>query len=189
MLYAVLGIVAAIENIIPPFPADVAVAFGAFVASRSGFRLPLVFLAAWFGNVVGALAVYELGRRYGARRFESQLAGTKAEERDTRIRLMFARYGLPALFLARFIPGVRALVPLVAGALKLPPLASGIMMAAAAAIWYGAITLIAFRFGSSWAELSAWMANYTAAVGVAATAILAVGLVVWAVVRRREGRP
>ena len=100
MLYAVLGIVAAIENIIPPFPADVAVAFGAFVASRSGFRLPLVFLAAWFGNVVGALAVYELGRRCGARRFESQLAGTKAEERDTRIRLMFARYGLPALFLA-----------------------------------------------------------------------------------------
>ena len=33
-LYTVLGATSAFENIFPPFPADVVVAFGSFVAAR-----------------------------------------------------------------------------------------------------------------------------------------------------------
>ena len=123
-LYSVLALVAAIENLVPPFPSDVVVAFGSFVAAQGPGTAFGVFAFTWFGNVIGAMVVYALGRRYGARRLERRLAGKHAASRDARIRAMFKQYGMPAVFVSRFIPGVRAVVPVFAGALRLP-VASG----------------------------------------------------------------
>jgi len=66
-LYAALAVVSAAENVFPPLPADTVVAFGAFLAARGQATLLGAFLATWLGNVSGALLVYMLGRRYGAR--------------------------------------------------------------------------------------------------------------------------
>lgn len=188
LLYPILLAVAAIENVVPPFPADVIIAFGAFVAAQGQHRMLAVFLCAWLGNVAGALLVYRMSRRYGADRLERQLAGDRAGEREARFRAMLARYGLPALFLARFVPGVRALVPVVAGSLRLPAGATSVMLAGAAAIWYGGITVVAFRFGADWALLRAGLAEYARTLGVASLALLAFALVVWALARRRRAR-
>src|SRR5688572_24806823 len=94
VLYAVLFLTAAIENIFPPFPADVVVALGSFIVAQapSGTMLG-VFLAVWTGNVGGAMLVYALGRRYGAGRLERRLAGSRAASRDARIRKLFDRFG------------------------------------------------------------------------------------------------
>lgn len=186
LLYPILFAVAAIENLVPPFPADVIVAFGAFIAAQGQHRMALVFVTAWLGNVAGALLVYYLGRRYGAQRLERQIAGDKASEREARFRTLFARYGLWALFVARFVPGVRALVPAVAGALKLPPVTTGLLLGGAAIIWYGAIVFVAFRVGADWAELRAGIGEFSKSLGVGAVAILALGLVIWAIVRGRR---
>ncbi|HYC51330.1 MAG TPA: VTT domain-containing protein, partial [Gemmatimonadaceae bacterium] len=98
-LYTILLVTAAIENLIPPFPSDVVVAFGSFVVAQGNEGTMLgVFLATWSGNVAGALIVYALGRRYGAERLERRLAGKHAESADATIRRLFERYGLPAVF-------------------------------------------------------------------------------------------
>lgn len=186
LLYPVLAAIAAIENMVPPFPADVAVAFGAFVAAQGTHRMPFVFLSAWVGNVLGALLVYQLGRRYGAESLERRVAGKKADRNDARFRAMFERYGLPALFLARFVPGVRALVPAVAGALRVPLTATVLMLTAAAAIWYGLIVIVAFRVGANWERVQARLAGFSAAAGWTAGAVLAAGGIAWLVVRRRQ---
>ena len=188
LLYPILLTVAAIENLIPPFPADVIIAFGAFVAAQGQHPMLLVFLSAWVGNVGGALLVYYLGWRYGAQRLERQIAGDKAPEREARFREMFNRYGLAALFAARFVPGVRALVPAMAGALKLPLVSTSIMLAAASAIWYGSITFVAFRVGADWSVLRLELGEFSRRLGVGALAILALGLMIWAAVRARRSR-
>jgi membrane protein DedA with SNARE-associated domain len=186
LLYPILFTVAVIENLVPPFPADVIFAFGAFVAAQGQHHMAAVFAAAWFGNVGGALFVYYLGRRYGARRLERRLAGEKAPEREARFNRLFARFGLPALFVARFVPGVRALVPAAAGAMRLPILTTSVLLAAAGAIWYGLITVIAYRVGADWDVLRESIGEYSRTVGIAALAILALGLVIWAIVRARR---
>jgi len=188
VLYPLLAGFAAIENFVPPFPADVAVAFGAFVAASGGRPIAYVFLSAWLGNVIGATAVYELGKRYGASRLEHMISGKQAKVREARFRAMFQRFGIAALFVARFVPGVRALVPVVAGALKLPPLPTIAMLTSAAAIWYGIITLVAFRVDASWPEIQGGLTQYTAAVGVVAAALLALGIITWILFRRRRRR-
>jgi len=185
-LYAVIAFTAALENIFPPFPSDVVVAFGSFVAAQGDGTALGVFLSTWLGNVAGALLVYTLGRRYGAQRLERRLAGEKAESRDAWIRRLFRRYGMPAVFVSRFVPGVRALVPAFAGALRLNLVWTIVMIAAASAIWYGLITIVAFRVGADWEELKVLIGNYSKTAAIIASAILVVGVVLWWLVRRRQ---
>ena len=184
-LYAALAVVSAAENIFPPLPADTVVAFGAFLAARGQATLAGAFLATWFGNVAGALLVYMLGRRYGAQfahRWMSRFGGVANE---ARLQSMYARRGILALFLSRFIPGLRALVPPFAGALRVPPLRATLAIAVASAIWYGIVTVIAYRVGSDWATLQARLreAGATAALLAGALVILAVA---WYLIRRRR---
>lgn len=186
-LYAILFITAAIENVFPPFPSDVVVAFGGFVVAQApGGTMLGVFLAVWIGNVGGAMLVYALGRRYGAERMERRLAGKHAESRDRKLRRMFDRFGLPAVFVSRFVPGVRALVPAFAGALKLSAVWIMLMIASASALWYGLITVIAFRVGSDWERLRGTVTRYGTTAAVIGAVILAVGVVAWLIANKRR---
>lgn len=185
-LYSVLGVVAALENLVPPFPSDVVVAFGGFVAAQGPGTALGVFLSTWIGNVAGAILVYVLGRRYGAQRLERRLAGKRAESIDARIRLMFRKYGMPAVFVSRFVPGVRAVIPAFAGALRLRLLPTTAMIASASAIWYGLITIVAFRVGADWPRLRGMIARYSTTAAVLASVILVAGIGVWWLGRRRR---
>lgn len=185
-LYTAIAFTAALENLVPPFPSDVVVAFGSFVAAQGQGTALGVFLAAWLGNVGGALLVYVLGRRFGAERLERRLAGKQAQARNARLRKLFQRYGMPAVFVSRFIPGVRALVPAFAGALRLSVIWTTVMIASASAIWYGLITVIAFRVGADWELLKGTVGQYSKTAAIIGTSIIALGIVVWLVARRRQ---
>jgi membrane protein DedA with SNARE-associated domain len=186
-LYAVLLIAAAVENVFPPFPSDVVVAFGGFVIAQGNQGTMLgAFLSTWIGNVSGAMLVYALGRRYGAERLERRLAGRFAEQRDAKIRSMVKRFGMPAIFVSRFVPAIRALVPAVAGALRLSVVWTGLMIATASGLWYGMITVVAFRVGSDWERLRGMIARYSTTGAIVGAVILAVGIGAWLIARKRR---
>ena len=142
-LYPAIGLISALENVFPPFPADVVVAFGSFLAARGEASPYTTFLVSWIGNLLGAALMYFVGRRYGSSAFMSRLerwAGAGAEQR---LMTLYGRYGLPALFISRFLPAVRAVVPPFAGAMKLPVLPVTMAIGAASGIWFAFITFIA----------------------------------------------
>ena len=183
-LYGALALIAAVENVFPPFPADTVVAFGAFLAARGEGTLLGVFLATLIGNVVGAMLMYALGRWIGTERLERRLGGAKAVQR---VRDFHARYGVAAIFLSRFLPGVRAVVPPVAGALGVSAFRAALLMGSASAIWYGVIAVLGYRVGDDWERLSAAVASSTRIIGFTAIGIVIVAaLVVW--LRRRGVR-
>jgi membrane protein DedA with SNARE-associated domain len=183
-LYAALAGAAAVENVFPPFPADTVVAFGSFIAARGRGSVVGVFLATWVGNMAGAAFMYALGRRYGAALLRGRMlrAGPDAE---ARIDAMYRRHGLWALAVSRFIPGVRAIVPPFAGALRLSPARALAAMAVASGIWYGAITVLAYRLGSSWEALRDTVARAGLWAAIGATAVALVGVGIWLQRRRR----
>ena len=181
-LYAALAATAAIENFFPPFPADTVVAFGSFLAARGQASLVGSLAATWFGNVAGAMCVYALGRRFGAAWLSGRFGGAGAE---LRVRALYGRYGVWALALSRFIPGVRAIVAPLAGALRVPPLRAALAIGMASAVWYGGITYIAYRVGADWEALRRVMASAGRGVAIAAAALAALAAAVWLVRRRR----
>lgn len=186
-LYAILFAAGTIENVFPPFPSDVVIAFGGFLLAQGARGSMLgVFLAVWVSNVASAMALYGLGRRYGASRVEGWIGGKHAADRDARLRKLFDRRGMIAIFLSRFVPGVRAIVPAFAGALKLPPVWVTVMVGSASAIWYGLITIIAFRVGSDWERLRAMVMQYGKVAAIVGAVLLVIGLLAWLIARKRS---
>jgi len=179
LLYLALAAVAAIENFFPPIPADTVVALGSFLAARGQGSFVGALLATWFGNVTGAMVMYALGRRYGAGRLEKRLMGEKSAGAEARLHSLYGRFGLGALFVSRFIPGVRALVPPFAGALRIPALRSAFAIGSASLIWYGLVSWLGFRAGADWTKLSAMITHYGKELAIIATVIIVVGVVIW----------
>ncbi|MBK6455876.1 MAG: DedA family protein [Gemmatimonadetes bacterium] len=187
-LLAAMAALAAIENIFPPIPADVLVAFGGFLAARNHASPWPAFLAVWLGNVAGALIMYVAGRRLGrawiARRFHIAPGGRN----EARLAAWHTRYGPIAFFVTRFLPGVRAIVPPMSGALHFPVTGLAIAIAAASAIWYGTITWLAFTAGNNWEVLAEQIGRLGWWSAVIAGALVgAVGAVWWLVMRRAVG--
>ena len=186
-LYAILFAAGTIENLVPPFPSDVVIAFGGFLLAQGARGTMLgVFLSVWVGNVGGAMLVYALGRKYGAERIERRLGGKHAADRDARLRKLFDRHGMVAIFVSRFVPGVRAIVPAFAGALKLSPIWVTVMVGSASAIWYGLITVVAFRVGSDWERLREIVTQYGTIAALIGAGLLIIGIVVWLIARKRS---
>ena len=183
-LYATLAAMAAIENIFPPAPSDTVVAFGSFLAARGAASLASAFLATWGGNVVGAMLVYAAGRYFGANKLDARLGGDEGKGKQ-RIAALYGKYGMLGLALSRFLPGIRALVPPVAGALRLSPVKVLLAFAIPSAIWYGAITVLAYRIGSDWDELSAAVVRGGKWTALAAAVVTLVAVGVWFARRKR----
>jgi len=187
-VYLVIGVLATIENIIPPVPADTAVALGAFLSQR-GLTTPWnVFLVTWVANNVGAIAVYVATRSYGrsilsgpiGRRLLSP-AAVAAIERE------YIRFGVAGIFITRFLPGIRAVVPAFAGLVKLSAPRALIPVAVASGIWYGALTAAAAFLGARWDTVVGMVSEINAVLGIVGLGAL-VAIVLWIVRRVRERR-
>jgi membrane protein DedA with SNARE-associated domain len=180
-LYAALATAAAVENFFPPFPADTVVAFGSFLAARGQGSLAGSLLATWLGNVAGAMGVYALGRRYGSGWLARRFGGEAAEER---VRALYSRYGVWALALSRFVPGVRAIVAPLAGALRVPAYKAAAAIGAASAVWYGGLAYLAYRLGSDWEALQRAMAAAGRTAAIVAAGLTMIAVSVWLFRRR-----
>jgi membrane protein DedA with SNARE-associated domain len=185
-LYVAIAVISAVENIFPPFPADAAVAFGSFLAARGDASPYSTFLVSWVGNFIGAALMYYVGRRYGSSAFMTRLerwAGAGAEQR---LMKLYGRYGLPALFISRFLPAVRALVPPFAGAMRLPALPVALAVATASGIWFAFITFVAFRAGSNWEVLYATIVRYGKMIGLSAAGLVVLAAAILYVRHKRK---
>lgn len=185
MLYMVIGAVSALENIFPPFPSDVVVAFGAFLAARGAASAVSTFFICWTGNVLGAGLTYYMGRRYGTGAFMRRLEKFAGGDAESKLISLYERYGLIALFISRFLPGVRALVPPVAGAMKLPPVRTFIAISAASGIWFVFITWLAFQAGENWEVLYGNIVRSGKIAAFAAAGIVALVAGIWYFRRKR----
>ena len=187
-LYLAIGVISAIENIFPPFPADVVVAFGSFLAARGEASPYTTFLVSWLGNLFGAALMYFVGRRFGSTAFMSRLERWAGKGAEQRLMALYGRYGLPALFISRFLPAVRALVPPFAGAMKLPVLPVTLAIGAASGIWFAFITFIAYRAGSNWDVLYATIVRSGKIVAIGATALVILVALIFYLRRRKPAR-
>jgi membrane protein DedA with SNARE-associated domain len=184
-LYLILAVVAATENFVPPIPADVIVAFGSFLAAREQRSPVPTIIAVVIGNVGGALAMFALGRRYGADwiRRRMRVMGEGAEQR---VRHWYDKFGLPALFLSRFLPAVRAVVPPLAGAIKVPATGAIIAIATASTLWYTILAVLAYRLGSEWDRIASAIGEFQKGAAIVAGSIVVLAAAIWWVLRRRR---
>jgi membrane protein DedA with SNARE-associated domain len=185
-LYGMLGFLAFLENVFPPAPADTVIAFSAFLAAQGQASLAWCLGVVIGGHLVGAGAVYAVGRRWGAERVRRWLAERGEATAEATFEGWYQRYGFWALLTGRFIPFIRGVVPLAAGALRIPLWSVLTVTLLHAAAWYGLITYVAYRVGENFDALVAAMRRGGTTLGVAAGAVAAVAVGVWWWRRRRR---
>lgn len=195
-LYALMTLLAFVEGAAPPIPGDITIAFLAFLSARAGGVWLATTLAITTGSVGGNSVTWWIGRRYGAEWLTHQLgriglAKTEldAEKAEHRIEAAYARYGWIALFISRFIPGVRAMTPIAAGAMRVPLWETLGILYLSSFIWYGVLIWIAMKLGKDWEAVKAGMAQFAEGAGIGALVVGAIfALVAWLLWRRRKRR-
>lgn len=177
-----------LENAGVPVPGETIVLFGGFLAHQGTVRIDWVIVTAAAGGTVGDNLGYLVGY-YG---------GTPLIERLRR-RLMFSRerfdsaeqavlkYGPWAVFVARFITGLRIVAGPLAGAFRMDYLKFLLANSTGAILWASAIGAIGYTLGSNWDRLLRFMKDFDWAV-LGVIVAVALGLAYRSVQRARRAR-
>jgi membrane-associated protein len=141
------------SGIIPaPLPGDSLLFIAGFFASTKAggddphLNLAVVLIGSFAAAVIGAQIGYWIGRKFGIRLFKPDAKLFKTEYLE-RAHEFFERRGAMAVVLARFIPFVRTIVPMLAGASRMPQATFGTANIVGAAIWSIGVTLLGFFLG------------------------------------------
>lgn len=191
VVYLVIGVFAALENIVPPVPADVIALLGGFLTGRGPGEPWIAFLVVWVCNVAGALSTYWVGRRYGTAFFEGRVGRMLLQEQQmTRLAAFYARFGRRVIFVSRFLPGFRAVVPIFAGTTGVSFPRTLAPIAVASALWYGALIYVGATAGRNWDQIRGAVESSGRWLAIAAViAFAGVGWWWWKTRHREDPRP
>ncbi len=96
-------------------PGDSLLFTAGFLASQNYLNIMLLMLVCGGAAILGDSLGYALGRRFGPKIFSREDSFFFNKSHVVRAHAFFEKYGGKTLILARFIPGIRGIVPTIAG--------------------------------------------------------------------------
>jgi membrane-associated protein len=120
-------------------PGELTVLLGGVLAGRGQVPLPAILTAAAGGAIAGDVIGYLLGRRYGQEIVRRRLKG-----KWDRAHRWLSKKGGGALFVGRFLPFLRSVLPTTAGAMHMPARRFFLWDIPAALTWGVASTLLGY---------------------------------------------
>jgi len=187
LVYLVVGVVAAVENVFPPVPADVVALFGGFLSGKGNGHPWVMFLVVWLGNLSTALLMYWVGRRKGTEFFRGRIGRMILQPKQMeKLSRFYQRRGTIVIFISRFLPMFRAVVPIFAGTSKVGFWRAAVPMALASAAWYGLIVYLGATAGENWEQIRSAVESSGKWLALAA-GVVAIGVGGWWWRSRREG--
>lgn len=179
LVYVLVGVGAAVENVFPPIPSDTFVVLGGILADRGMLEVELVLGIAWASNLVLAVGVYLMGVRYGRAIFDTGWGRWLLRPHQLRrMADFYGRYGTLTVLVSRFFPVFRVLVPAFAGVSRLGFWRTTIPLALASAVWYGLLVWAGMFASRNVPRLVGWLNRANTWLLVAA-GVVAVSVFVW----------
>lgn len=164
-------------------PGETAVILGGVLAFRSSVSLPMMVTVVIVCAIVGDSVGYEVGKKYGDRILGMKVfAKHQAAIESGKERLH--RLGGRAVFLGRFTAFLRAVMPGMAGTVRLPYRRFLPWNAAGGIVWGGGFTLLGYLAGASYTKLESYASIFSWV--VLGVVVLLVALFV--IRRRRRAR-
>ena len=167
-----------------PIPEDVPLLVGGYCCGVGLANIWVMVPVALVSVLGGDCIVYGMGRRYGHHVQKLPLLRRMlTEQRLTRAELSFHAHGGKTLFLARFMPGLRAAVYFSAGTFKIPfwkmITFDGIAALLSVPLW----VLAGWWFAEDIQRVWQWSAKLQAVL-LGVVVVAAVGFMAWKVLRR-----
>jgi membrane protein DedA with SNARE-associated domain len=180
-VYFIVGAIIGVESLGIPLPGEIALVSAALLASRHTLDINPVAVgaAATTGAIIGDSIGYSIGRRFGMSLFErlgNRFPKHFGPGHVALAKRLFARWGVWAVFVGRFIALLRILAGPLAGALKMRYPQFLAANASGGLLWAGGTTAVVYYAGLAaerWLSRFSWIALVVAVVfGVVVTLIL-----------------
>lgn len=119
--YIGIGLLILIENLFPPIPSEVILTFGGFMTISSDMTILGVIIAATLGSVLGAIALYYIGKILNKERLIKIVKSKYGKALRIKPKHIesadkwFDDKGNKTVFFCRFVPVVRSLISIPAG--------------------------------------------------------------------------
>jgi membrane protein DedA with SNARE-associated domain len=154
-------------------PGEMAIVVGGVAAAHGEVELVAMIAVVWLAAVGGDLVSFLLGRRRGRAFLEAHGARLRIRpEHLARADRFFARNGGRAVLIARFIGVLRALMPLIAGASRVPLRRYLPFSALGGLGWAATLTLVGYSFAGSFERAGETATRIALGGAVLAAAIL-----------------
>ena len=160
-------------------PGESVVLLGGVLAARGHVGLPIVLAAAVLGPLAGDVIGYMLGRRYG-----EEIVRRRLGRRWDRAHRWLSRKGGWPIFVGRFVPFVRTVLPSTAGAIRAPRSVFLAWDLSAAIVWGIGTVLLGYFAARNYERLLSGMSTAGLVLLIAAVLAAAAFLLVRA---RRSG--
>lgn len=157
----------AIENIFPPIPSEVILGFGGFMTTYTKLNIVGVIIFATVGSIVGAIALYLIGKILNRERLSKIVRGKIGkilflkEDDIEKAYGWFDKKGYKTVFFCRFVPIVRSLISIPAGMseMKMPKFL--LYTTVGSLIWNTVLVVIGSVLGDNWEKLVLVMDEYS----------------------------
>lgn len=152
----------AIENIFPPIPSEIILTFGGFMTKMPNSSLTIVgvIIAATLGSLLGAIALYYIGKILNKERLKKIVSGKigkllflkpkDIEKADK----WFDEKGNKTVFFCRFVPVIRSLISIPAGMSEMKMGKFLVYTIAGSIIWNTVLVVLGSIVGENWESVA-----------------------------------
>ena len=151
-----------LENIFPPIPSEIVLAFAGFVAQRGDASVVGMILAATVGSVLGALALYAIAAAIGPDRLRAFIGrfgrwfGVK-ETDLVRAEVWFDKHFVAAVLIGRCVPLIRSIVSIPAGFRRMNIMSFVVLTTIGSMVWNIALIGAGALLGDQWERVGQYI--------------------------------
>ena len=185
--YLFLLISAIVENVFPPFPGDTMMVFGGYLVGRGALDFWSVVGVTFAGHILGFMALVFVGRTLGRAALIRLHWGRRADAYIDRAERHAQRHGMVLITVNRFLPGVRSVISIVAGLLRMPVWQVALTATLSIATWNYLLVWSGRHIGENWERVIELLNQYNIIIGTALV-VAALGAGIWWYLRRRRTR-
>jgi membrane-associated protein len=164
-------------------PGETAVLLGGVLANQHRVSLPVMIIVAVLAAIIGDSVGYEVGRHFGTRLLDSRIFERRRRGLE-RGQQALRENGGRAVFLARFTAFLRAVMPGLAGAARMPYRRFLAFNAAGGLIWATGFTLLGYLVGAGYHTVE----NIAGRASEVILALVVLAVIIFVIRRRRRER-
>lgn len=176
--YMAVSFLIAVENVFPPIPSEVILAFSGFLSSKTQLSILGLILSSTVGATIGAVILYWLGTLLNQSRLEALFThplfkklGFKKNDVKNAIN-WFEKHGIKTIFFGRCVPIVRSLISIPAGIAHVNIYKFLFLTCLGSLVWNTVLISLGAYMGSQWEQVVLIVEEYSLLIIVVSIGIL-----------------
>jgi membrane protein DedA with SNARE-associated domain len=160
-----------------PIPDETLMAYAGFLVFQGKLNYLYTIMVAFMGSSCGITIGYVLGKTFGnqlIKRYASKMHVNSDEIQDAEN--FYNRYGKFALFIGYFVPGVRHLTAIIAGASRMPYRTFALFAYTGGFLWTITLVSIGYFLGEQWRHVYMYSHRYIIPVVLVSIVVLGIAI-------------